>query len=257
MRAAAEERERTAREESDARALEQAANDEGETEDERAEIARRAADAERQLAEMRVAAEKRERSAYKEAEARARNATGGLALNRSASPAQEQPVAVNSEEISTGNNPLTSAQPATRVLSVAAAANVGSGNPPASEQIANKRRERRLPSQMPATLWREGVGHLACTLRDRSSSGARLEFRRDQLIDGLSELAVGNTLTLNLTSAQEKTSVPCVVVWVAGNRCGVRFSGQFKTEAPAPRRSIRQGVDKIQSKPTGSRWSLN
>jgi hypothetical protein len=255
MRAAADERERIAREESEARADEQAAHQEDETEAERAELARRAAEAERQLAELRAAAEKRERNSFKEAEARARNATGGLALNRSASPTQDHSVAVNSVKSSIADHPRTSSQPAKLDPSGATAA-VASGNAPASEQIPNKRRERRLPSQMPATLWREGVGHLACTLRDRSSSGARLEFRRDQLIDGLSELTVGNTLTLHLTSAQEKTSVPCVVVWVAGNRCGVRFSGQFKTEAPAPRRSIRQGGDKMQSKPTGSRWSL-
>ncbi len=96
---------------------------------------------------------------------------------------------------------------------------------------------------MPATLWRESKGQaLACTIRDRSSGGAQLEFASDRYGDGVAELAVGDKLSLTFNTAQERTSVACVVAWIAGNRCGVRFSGQFHTQANNAPRASKAGA---------------
>ncbi|MGE0769184.1 MAG: PilZ domain-containing protein [Hyphomicrobiaceae bacterium] len=128
------------------------------------------------------------------------------------------------------------------------AAPVGSGS------IEN-RRDRRLASQMPATLWREGMGQpLPCTLRDRSSSGARLEFKHASIIEGFSAFNTGDQVTLTLNSAHEKTWVTCEVVWIEGNRCGVRFSGQFRSEGPTSRKPMRApAAEKPQRPKAGSR----
>ena len=110
----------------------------------------------------------------------------------------------------------------------------------AAADAAAQRRDRRVASQLPATLWREGMGQpLSCTLRDRSPSGARLEFKHASMIEGFSAFNVGDRATLTLNSAHEKTWVGCEVVWVDGNSCGVRFSGQFRSEGPAVRKSPR------------------
>lgn len=124
---------------------------------------------------------------------------------------------------------------------------------PASGAAAN-RRDRRVASQMPATLWREGMGQpLACTLRDRSPSGARVEFRHASIIDGFSAFNVGDQATLTLNSAHEKTWVGCEVVWVDGNSCGVRFLGQFRSESPAVRKSTRNTTAEKPRAKSGSR----
>lgn len=108
---------------------------------------------------------------------------------------------------------------------------------------ASARRERRVASQIPATLWREGMGQpLGCTLRDRSSGGARLEFKHASIIEGFSAFNVGDQVTLTLNSAHEKTWVGCEVVWIDSKGCGVRFSGQFRSEGPASRKSARTAL---------------
>jgi hypothetical protein len=108
---------------------------------------------------------------------------------------------------------------------------------------------------MPATLWREGMGQpLSCTLRDRSPSGARLEFKHASMIEGFSAFNVGDHATLTLNSAHEKTWVGCEVAWVDDNSCGVRFLGQFRSEGPASRKSARISTqEKAQRPKTGSR----
>jgi hypothetical protein len=112
--------------------------------------------------------------------------------------------------------------------------------PTLPEKPADKRKVRRVASQMPASLWREGMGQpLVCTLRDRSPSGARVEFQRHMLIEGVAAFNVGDHATLTLNSAHERTWVGCEVVWVSGNACGVRFLGQFRSEGPAPRKTMR------------------
>jgi hypothetical protein len=80
---------------------------------------------------------------------------------------------------------------------------------------------------------------LACTIRDRSSSGAKLEFAPDRYGDGITELVVGDKLSLTFNAGQERSSVGCVVMWVAGCRCGVRFSGQFHTQINNPRKTAK------------------
>ena len=117
------------------------------------------------------------------------------------------------------------------------------------------RRDRRVASQIPATLWREGMGQpLSCTLRDRSPSGARLEFKHASVIEGFSAFNVGDQATLTLNSAHEKTWVGCEIAWVDDNCCGVRFLGQFRSEGPASRKSTRTAThEKTQRPKAGSR----
>ena len=77
----------------------------------------------------------------------------------------------------------------------------------------------------PASVWNETMSQpLACTIRNRSSSGAKLEFPHDEYNDEITEVARGDQITLTVNSARERTHVTCVVVWVAGRRCGVRFA---------------------------------
>lgn len=118
-------------------------------------------------------------------------------------------------------------------------------------------RTRRVESQMPAMLWREGMGQpLSCTLRDRSPSGAKVEFRHASMIEGFAAFNVGDHATLTLNSAHEKTWVNCEVVWVDGNSCGLRFAGQFHSESPAPRKATRHAAaEKTQRAKSGSRLS--
>jgi len=111
---------------------------------------------------------------------------------------------------------------------------------PAAPGAEEKRRDRRVDSRISATLWGESKKQaLACTIRDRSSTGAKLEFASDRYGDGITELVVGDKLTLTFNAGQERTSVGCVVVWVAGSRCGVRFAGQFHTQLNNPRKSAK------------------
>ena len=110
---------------------------------------------------------------------------------------------------------------------------------PQSSKDENKRRDRRIASQIPATLWcASGRRSLPCTIRDKSSSGARLEFASKNFTDKIGEIAVGDKLSLVFdSSGPECTSVACVVAWTAGRSCGVRFFGKFSQiprKAPPP-----------------------
>jgi hypothetical protein len=125
----------------------------------------------------------------------------------------------------------------------------------ASSSGEEKRRHRRVPSRVPASLWVESKQRsLACTIRDRSSSGARLDVAPGTFGEGIAELAVGDKLSLTFDAAQERTSVGCVVMWVAGNSCGVRFAGQFHTQVNNLKKSAKSmtGVESIAklTKPT-------
>ena len=109
----------------------------------------------------------------------------------------------------------------------------------------HKNRDRRVSAQTPATLWSEGLSQaLACTIRDRSPSGAMLEFPKERYSDGITDIAVGDELTLTVSSSQERTSVVCVVVRIDGRRCGVRFRGQFHTQVNKPRKSLKDKPEK-------------
>ena len=109
---------------------------------------------------------------------------------------------------------------------------------------AEKRTDKRVPTRLPATLWGENKRQsLACTIRDRSSGGAKLEFGQDRYSDGLTELKVGDKLSLTFnTSAHERTSVGCMVMWIAGSRCGVRFLGQFHTQLSDAKKTSKVGA---------------
>ena len=97
------------------------------------------------------------------------------------------------------------------------------------------RRERRTQSQAPATVWQAGMSHaMACTIRNRSSGGALLEFPRDRHGMGVTEFSVGDELTLTFTSYRERSSVRCIVTRIEGRMCGVKFAGQFHVELLKP-----------------------
>ncbi len=102
-------------------------------------------------------------------------------------------------------------------------------------------RERRVASQTPAAIWREGMSQpLSCIIRDKSASGAMLEFPANRFIEGITEFVVGDQLTLSMTAARERTSVSCIVVRIDGRRCGVKFNGQFRTQVvEKPRKLAR------------------
>ncbi len=91
---------------------------------------------------------------------------------------------------------------------------------------------------MPAILSGAGDRQFHCVIRDRSSSGAKLEMAQDRIADRATDVSVGDPMTLTIRTAQEQTSVACTVVWVSGSRCGVRFMGQFRSE-PIQRRPFR------------------
>ena len=101
----------------------------------------------------------------------------------------------------------------------------------ATADADRKQRDRRVTAQTPATLWNESMSQaLTCTIRDRSPTGAMLEFGADKYNSEITEIVVGDRLTLTMRSAQETTSVACVVVRIDGRRCGLRFCGQFHTQ---------------------------
>ena len=164
----------------------------------------------------------------------------------SSSQLQSEPMVAERIDSSTSelaDEPPASDQPTTRLL------------PAGGVTGADQRRDRRIASGLPATLWREGMSQaLVCTIRDRSSSGAKLEFQRDHFSGGSTELVIGDRLTLTMNAAQERTSVACAIVWIAGNRCGVTYAGQFVTQPNAPKRATAS--DKIHltkaSKPTSA-----
>jgi hypothetical protein len=110
-------------------------------------------------------------------------------------------------------------------------------NGPADSAGQQKHREKRVPTQTPASVWRDGMSEpVECTVRDKSSSGAKVEFGSGGGDGEITEIKVGDQVTLTFNYPRERTSVACRVVWVAGMRCGVRFCGQFHTQSVAPRK---------------------
>lgn len=129
-----------------------------------------------------------------------------------------------------------------------------------AEAGADKRRIRRIASRMNATLTPDASrSPIACTIVDKSSSGAKIEFKADRFIDGISEVSVGQKLTLTFSAGQERTLVDCVVVWVAGSRCGVHFVGQFRTQQSVqnrrPSRNSAALEKALANKPAGPKFS--
>jgi hypothetical protein len=132
-----------------------------------------------------------------------------------------------------------------------ASADAGEGRDAAA---GNKRRDRRVAAQTPALLWREGMSQaISCTIKDKSASGAMLQFAPDRISDEITEVVIGDKLTLSISNSRERTSVACVVVRISGRRCGVRFCGQFHTEINKPRKLPKAAAPE---KPGKSMFSL-
>lgn len=105
---------------------------------------------------------------------------------------------------------------------------------------SEKRRAKRVPASIPASVWGKGMGSaMACTIRDKSSSGALLEFVLDRYKERVSGFSVGDQLTLTINTSKERTTVPCVVVRIDGRKAGVRFNGQFRTEMIKQKRQAK------------------
>jgi hypothetical protein len=125
--------------------------------------------------------------------------------------------------------------------------NERSADSAATSSGQHKPRDKRIPTQTPATLWNEGMNQpLNCTVRDKSSSGAKVEFDTASGVDDVAEVVVGDQLTLTFNYPRERTTVACKVVWIAGLRCGLRFCGQFHTQTVGSRKSAsgRANADK-------------
>jgi hypothetical protein len=114
------------------------------------------------------------------------------------------------------------------------------------EKAKDNRNARRMSARKIATLWQDGMSAgLSCTMLDRSSTGAKLEVVTDRYNDRLNNIAVGDRFTVTLSSAQERTSMACEVMWTSGKRCGVRFCGQIHTElVKAPKRAMPKEAPK-------------
>ncbi len=166
------------------------------------------------------------------------------ARNKTVNPSAANPTE-SAEELSRtdGNDHLADAQTASSNREAAEAA----ASALVDEGASEKRRDKRVESQIPAVLNAEGLRQgLTCTIRDRSSSGARIEFTRDMYVEGVEVVSVGDRLTLTFRMGQDRTSVECVVAWVAGRLTGVRFVGQFRTESVQTKRKgkAREGDDR-------------
>jgi hypothetical protein len=119
----------------------------------------------------------------------------------------------------------------------------------AAETGHERRHARRVVSQIPATLSGRGMTQpIACTIRDRSSTGALLEFPPTRFGEEAPNVAVGERLTLTFNFSNERSSVVCSVVRIEGNRCGVQFCGQFHTQVSKPKRPLN---DRSKTAPKG------
>ena len=118
------------------------------------------------------------------------------------------------------------------------------------EAAKEHRRAKRVASRKLASLWQDGMSApLSCTMLDRSSTGAKLEVLTDRFNDRMNEISVGDRFTVTQTYAQERTSVACEIMWVDGQRCGVRFCGQIHTEIQKP---TKKALPKQSEKPSTS-----
>jgi hypothetical protein len=105
------------------------------------------------------------------------------------------------------------------------------------------RRDKRVAAQTPATIWADGMTQaMNCTIRDKSASGALLEFPFDRYKPEITEISVGDKITLTINIARERTSVLCEVKRIKGRRCGVRFCGPFQTEVNKPKKPVAATV---------------
>lgn len=104
------------------------------------------------------------------------------------------------------------------------------------------RRDQRFASRMPVTLWRQGMSQAVnCTLLDKSASGARVELPQTKFGESMSAVGIGDKLTLTFTTAQERSSVSCQIMWMDGRQCGLKYCGPFHTEVIKSRKPTARG----------------
>jgi hypothetical protein len=242
-----------------AREREQAAQ--RQAQEQRELAARLATQAERELTQRRAAEAERETQARLEAEARR-----ALVALQEVEAARTQAAVASIHDNASGcasthetvDNDATSSDHHSRVARPATANNldlttqvnarwfikstreIDSDTDEASAGPQTSRRDQRMNSHTPSTLHGSGISQpLQCTMLDRSASGALLEFAPDRYINEITELFVGDELTLTFGTTQDRTSVSCQVIWIRARRCGVRFCGQFQAQINKPRRVVR------------------
>lgn len=138
---------------------------------------------------------------------------------------------------------VAEAAPVQPVVAAVAAAPVATQGPtPASDPVepANLRAAVRVSTKMTASYWRAGMRVArACTICDKSSGGARLDLSTAAPSAQEKPLTQGDQITLMFESPFERTSVACLIMWIKGTQCGVRYAGQFHTEMKQPRTQRR------------------
>jgi hypothetical protein len=114
----------------------------------------------------------------------------------------------------------------------------------ATDRPANgikNRKDKRVATQTPATLWREGLREpMSCIIRDKSASGALIEVPQSRFGQHMSDLGVGDRYTLTISLSRETSTVLCEVMRVEGRNCGIRFCGPFHTQMVKSRKPVKQ-----------------
>lgn len=206
--------------------------------------------AQERLAEAQARLE-REQKARRETVARCERAEMALAEATGQPPPApvEEPQDIIIEE-RTAPRPSEPAQQAVRRIrtdigAAALPAITAVDSPRKSDAPSGKqsRRDQRVASRMPVTIWRQGMQQaVSCTLIDKSASGARIELAASRFGESSNNigLAEGDKFTLTFATATERTSVASEVVWVEGKRAGLRYCGPFQTQPVAkPRKPTR------------------
>lgn len=120
--------------------------------------------------------------------------------------------------------------------------------PEAAATSKKNRRDQRVASRMPVSIWRQGMSQaVGCTLVDKSASGAKVELPAVKFGETNSAVGVGvgDKLTLTFSTAQERTTVSCQVMWFDGRSCGLKYCGPFHTEQIKARKPVPRGKSSL------------
>jgi hypothetical protein len=93
--------------------------------------------------------------------------------------------------------------------------------------MAEHRIAPRKPTRETGKAIINGRAEVECTIRDISSTGARISFRQPTFLP--------RTFQLRLASEGDQK---VTVMWQGGVLAGVRFQNPLRTRAPAKRRSL-------------------
>ena len=105
----------------------------------------------------------------------------------------------------------------------------------------DRRREPRSKSRIRAKIWRKGMSKAwNCIIRERSSGGAQIEYVQDRYGDTKLQFESGDNITLKYETPLERITVTCVIIWAGHNCCGVKFAGQFLSEAKSTPKSPKK-----------------